>query len=1316
MAAALAFTLQPGLHAQDLAGVVKPVPAANAQPVITTPVDNAKLVTLKQQPISAMKNAKDFGPADGNTVLGMELVLQRPRLVEQQLQLFTRQTMDPTNALFGKTLTPTQFAQRFGLAGSDLAAVTGWLQSQGFEVGNVDNGRLAIDFTGTVGQAETAFHTQIDDFTGADGEQHYANTTAVQIPKALAAVYAGLAGLQNFTAFQHKGFDGPVTDLTPGLASGPGSAELAEAGSPVAPKLTGEPLQDASFTASSYSILAGQATTLNVRVSGGNHPATGSVAITDETGKSVATISDISACSAYNGGYGRSCTLTFAPQGAGTSFLTATYSGNDYERGSVLGNAIISHAGTNVSSTVVTISTPMYWAGDSATITFTTVISYTGSVAPTGTYTVRIGSTTGTSLVGTLNLSSCTPTAADNLLTCTSTISATTLDADSAYGGNEIFAVYSGDANYAASNGYIYGYDATGAGTATPSLTVQGSFTATATYGSTQAESGVTGFTEIPASGNYNPGYTNCAAFVNFTGPAQLGDLGTYNGAGCSRTAGTSCALSFSSQPAFTLPAVVTPGTYSVTATYSGDRYSGTTGCVYNPVAATTALSVTINKQAPTITMTQPTAAAPTTQNYGSLAAFTVKGTLAWTGSGVAPSPANVTFTSTAAGSFGTVTCTAANSSTTFPTSPYTCSATFTPAVGDSPGSYNINMAFATDTNYSAVSTSVTSNYKISAAALTNLTLAASPTGSPTAGITATTLTATTTPAVAGLTVMFTDSTTGQSATATTNASGQASIQVPTSIAVSAGLNVGQASIAASSNSNAITSNTVNVYFAGLLVSVDDYHNFSGLGTVNGVTAEGTYDGSPVCNGSNGTAGSTCTAQYGIVITNFTSATQVVKVNFTNSTEDAFSYQTNCPVAGLAPNAQCNLAFYYNPPFGDGCNVATNCTKDSSGYPQGTFEEATWSVGSTTNGVITGIGTYTTGTGVSSSRSGATAFPADLVGKALLTTTSSVSATPLSLTFGPQAPGAVSATQDVTVTNNGTASAQLSYTLPQLFTVVNNCPAVLAPKASCQLQVTYSNTVVGTDTASITITPTGGSAIVISLTGQTANNNGLTLSSTAHNFGNVTDGTTSGFSFSVTNNSSTTASLSFSYAATTVYTGTTNCGTSLAAGASCTVSVTFAPTGPGNYSEALTVSSDHSILPGGTGSGPYSTVVNFTGAGVAGGYFTATSAGHNFGTVTVGSQASPYGVVLSNNTAVTLTLALGNLSANTDGYSVVTNCGSTLAVNASCNLQFYYTPTAVGQTTAFYQVSASNGSTSYPLYSGGTAVTSGGVTLTGTGQ
>jgi hypothetical protein len=121
-----------------------------------------------------------------------------------------------------------------------------------------------------------------------------------------------------------------------------------------------------------------------------------------------------------------------------------------------------------------------------------------------------------------------------------------------------------------------------------------------------------------------------------------------------------------------------------------------------------------------------------------------------------------------------------------------------------------------------------------------------------------------------------------------------------------------------------------------------------------------------------------------------------------------------------------------------------------------------------------------------------------------------------------------------------------------------------------------------------------------------------------------------------------------------------------------------------------------------------------SGTGVTGGNLTATSVKHNFGTLAAGTSGGNYGVQITNSTSSTVTLTLGSLTNTADGFSEVgTNCGSSLAVNASCELIFSFTPatSGLGTVSAVFPITSSS-----PLYSGGAQVSPEQITLIGTGE
>lgn len=158
---------------------------------------------------------------------------------------------------------------------------------------------------------------------------------------------------------------------------------------------------------------------------------------------------------------------------------------------------------------------------------------------------------------------------------------------------------------------------------------------------------------------------------------------------------------------------------------------------------------------------------------------------------------------------------------------------------------------------------------------------------------------------------------------------------------------------------------------------------------------------------------------------------------------------------------------------------------------------------------------------------------------------------------------------------------------------------------------------------------------------------------------------------------------------------TNTCRTPLAAGAGCTVSVTFTPTTDGKRKGTLTISFN------GAGS-PWSIPLNGTGAP----HLVASTTLLNFGYHEIGTTSSPQTVTLTNAgvEAVTIEIALGNAV----GFAQANTCGSNLSAGSSCAISVTFTPNAMTQSlggTDFLSInhSAADG-TEFSLF----------VTLTGT--
>jgi hypothetical protein len=132
--------------------------------------------------------------------------------------------------------------------------------------------------------------------------------------------------------------------------------------------------------------------------------------------------------------------------------------------------------------------------------------------------------------------------------------------------------------------------------------------------------------------------------------------------------------------------------------------------------------------------------------------------------------------------------------------------------------------------------------------------------------------------------------------------------------------------------------------------------------------------------------------------------------------------------------------------------------------------------------------------------------------------------------------------------------------------------------------------------------------------------------------------------------------------------GTCNLTGTLAAGASCTVGVTFTPTADQLYNGSFVLETNAAASP--------STVKMFgTGTGVGVTSATLLPSGLNF-TSSVGVQSAPQTITLTNTGNYSLAYDGVSLEQPSSGFSETNNCPATLAPGAFCQFQVSFTPTA----------------------------------------
>jgi subtilase family serine protease len=197
--------------------------ALGQTPRIHTEVSSSQMTTLKSfQP--STQGRVDAGRMAANAKLnGVSIVFNRSAGQQADLEALIAAQQDPNSPLYHKWLTPDEFAARFGMAQADIDKVQGWLQRQGFQVDSVARSRNAIRFSGTAGQVEQAFQTELH-YYQANGRQEFAPSKALSVPSALAPV---IESVRNLTSFRPRPMHVPPTGRPAFTSSQTGSVFFA---------------------------------------------------------------------------------------------------------------------------------------------------------------------------------------------------------------------------------------------------------------------------------------------------------------------------------------------------------------------------------------------------------------------------------------------------------------------------------------------------------------------------------------------------------------------------------------------------------------------------------------------------------------------------------------------------------------------------------------------------------------------------------------------------------------------------------------------------------------------------------------------------------------------------------------------------------------------------------------------------------------------------------------------------------------------------------------------------------------------------------
>jgi len=260
---------------------------------------------------------------------------------------------------------------------------------------------------------------------------------------------------------------------------------------------------------------------------------------------------------------------------------------------------------------------------------------------------------------------------------------------------------------------------------------------------------------------------------------------------------------------------------------------------------------------------------------------------------------------------------------------------------------------------------------------------------------------------------------------------------------------------------------------------------------------------------------------------------------------------------------------------------------------------------------------------------------------------------PMSLTFAAQQINTTSTTLQVTLTNNGDAALTLisAVIVSGDFTMVNGCGNSLIGHSTCALTVAFVPKSVGAQTGSLTVSDINRSQSVV-LNGTGLAPAGVSLSpASPMTFAATGVGlTSSAQTITLTNNGGVALAIQ-SMAPTgdfSIVAGSSNtCGTSLAAGAACTLQIVFAPTAQAARTGSFTVVDNAASSP---------QTLQLAGTGVD---FALVVNGSASQTIAAGSTAV-YSLLLASNAGVPGTATLTCSGAPANATCVVNPSSATL--------------------------------------------------------
>ena len=304
--------------------------------------------------------------------------------------------------------------------------------------------------------------------------------------------------------------------------------------------------------------------------------------------------------------------------------------------------------------------------------------------------------------------------------------------------------------------------------------------------------------------------------------------------------------------------------------------------------------------------------------------------------------------------------------------------------------------------------------------------------------------------------------------------------------------------------------------------------------------------------------------------------------------------------------------------------------------------------------------------------------------------------TPTSLVFASTTVGAVTAVQNITVSNTGGTVVNLQPpTVTGDFIIkANTCAASLAPNTGCTVSIAFAPTASGNRTGAFTQVDDAGTQVAsLSGTGLAPATDSLSPLSLAFSTQQLNT-VSAGQAVTLVNAGDTPLTLISAQITSGDFTVVNNCGTSLAGHSACTFAVAFAPHGLGARTGVLMVSDQFR-----------SQAIQLSGTAVApAGVSLAPTTGLIFAATPVGASTLAQTVTLTNNGGLPLTIQSVQVSGDFSILTGTNTCGAGLAPSAVCTVQVVFTPSAAGPRSGALSVTSNASQAPAPVQLSGVGV------------